>query len=166
MVNYAENPRLSAIIYQNGDKLIYCTVHEGPKGETPLGSFGPIMSDPLLHGPIGQYLATTQGVEGEYMAIGGQVSARVGRVVFDDGAGHTREAHVANGTYAIAGGYGKLDEALLISYDKAGKEIDRRRAFGFSCDPHYTGAHGNIPGTMCEPTERWTPQAIPQQPRN
>lgn len=163
MVNYMEHPWLSIVIYQAGDRLVYCTVNTSPTGEElPFGSVGDLSTDTLLRGPIAPELMETDGVEGEYMAVAGRVSSRVGRVMFDDGAGHTRQAKLANGTFATAGSYLRSDKALLITYDDAGKEIDRRPAFGVSCDPD-NQANRELPGTVCEPHERWTPQEAPHK---
>jgi hypothetical protein len=162
MVNFFEHDWLSVVIYQTGDRLIYCEVHWSSEGdEAPLGSVGGYGANTPLRGPIGLDLMSTEGAEGEYMAVAGRVSSRVGRVMFDDGAGHVRQARLANGTFATAGGYWTRDKALVISYDRAGKEIDRRRAFGTSCDPTYQGTDAALPGTTCGPLESWTPEATP-----
>lgn len=164
-INYVDHDWLPVVIYQADDRLIYCTVNKkaAEYGATALGSVSGVNRDDLLRGPITPDLMETQGVEGEYMAVAGRVGSRVGRVVFDDGAGHTRQARLANGTFATAGSYRNRHTAVLITYDQAGKEIDRRLAFGASCLPMNKAGDQQLPGTNCKDQERWKPRSTPER---
>jgi hypothetical protein len=116
-----------------------------------------------LPGPIQRLsLSSTEAVGGSVSVLG-RVSARVDRVVLDHGNGRTTTGRIRDGAFGLISRSDDVGEkAELISYDAAGREIDRRLLFQYSGEyPHcYTDPAGKViygdPGPDCLPADRWT----------
>lgn len=84
----------------------------------------------LLPGPVQRLLLVATGPNGGDVAVSGRVSARVHRLLLDHGDGTSTPARLARGAFGILTDGAAVDRrAELVSYDRAGTEIDRRSLF-------------------------------------
>lgn len=116
-----------------------------------------------LPGPVQRLSLSSTEADGGSVSALGRVSARVDRLVLEHGNGRTTTARLRDGAFGLISRTDDVGEdAELVSYDAAGREIDRRPLFQFSGGyPHcYTGPQGTViygePGPDCRPAEPWT----------
>lgn len=117
----------------------------------------------LLPGPVDRHLLSSSEVDGGEVSVAGRVSERVDRLVLEHGNGHTTAARLANGAFGLLSEEAYVEPgAELVSYDPAGREIDRRPLFQPTdqLDRCYTDPSGEViygrAGPDCQPAERWT----------
>jgi hypothetical protein len=101
-------------------------------------------------------------MDGGSVSVLGRVSARVDRLVLEHGNGRTTTARLRDGAFGIISRTDDVrKDAELVSYDRAGREIDRRLLFQFSeeYDHCYTDPDGTViygePGPDCRPADPW-----------
>ncbi|GAB2606651.1 hypothetical protein Aab01nite_01790 [Paractinoplanes abujensis] len=117
-----------------------------------------------LPGPVQRLSLSSTEQDGGSVSALGRVSARVDRLVLEHGDGHTTTARIEAGAFGLIAD-DVAANAELVSYDRTGREIDRRSLFGYSGDyPHcYTDPSGRIVygerGPACLPADPWTPPA-------
>jgi len=133
-------------------------------GETESGGSSSGAWEPRdwLPGPVQRLSLTSSEADGGEVAVLGRVSARVDRLVLDHGTGRTTTARLRDGAFGVIS---RTDDvrrnAELVSYDAAGREIDRRLLFRPSSEfPHcYTDPAGKViygdPGPGCLPADPW-----------
>jgi len=189
LLNHIEKDRRAVVIYHVQSKLIHClmgpAVKDGPEPRefTDDGyraiAYAIMDSSQWLPGPISKEAARSTDMDGGYVDAAGRVSARVARVVLDDGAGHQYTARLADGTFVVIS-----DDRIpnnggtLISYDASGKEIDRRPVLRQPTSRCYTDPAGNLVNptsnyefdlayksnkAQCAPAEPWS-RRTPAQP--
>ncbi|MFI5914318.1 hypothetical protein [Dactylosporangium sp. NPDC051541] len=125
---------------------------------------GPAWHHDWLPGPVDRLLLTSTERDGGDVVVIGRVSARVHQLVLDHGDGRKTVARIADGAFGIIaqGDIHEADHPALVSYDSAGREIDRRPLFvpfdrlgRCYVDPEGTIVYGT-PGPACRPAEPWT----------
>jgi hypothetical protein len=116
-----------------------------------------------LPGPVQRLSLTSTEIDGGSVSVLGRVSARVERLVLEHGNGRTTTARIHDGAFGLISATDDVREnAELVSYDAAGREIDRRPLFGYLQDfPHcYTDPEGTViygtRGQHCLPADPWT----------
>jgi hypothetical protein len=116
-----------------------------------------------LPGPVQRLSLSSTEADGGSVAVLGRVSARVHRLVLEHGNGRTTTARLRDGAFGLISRTDDVrEDAELVSYDAAGREIDRRRLFQYSgVFPHcYTDPAGKViydgPGPRCLPADPWT----------
>jgi hypothetical protein len=116
-----------------------------------------------LPGPVQRLSLTSTEQDGGSVSVLGRVSARVSRLVLEHGNGRSTTARLHGGAFGLISATGDVREnAALVSYDAAGREIDRRSLFAYSQDyPHcYTDPDGTViygsAGQKCLPADPWT----------
>jgi hypothetical protein len=172
MVNYAEYRDRAVVIYRTGAKMIICTMEPTvPPSDELSSSMGLLEPGEWLPGPIAAEGATSTELDGGDVSVAGRVSRRVARVLLDDGAGNTVAARLADGTFAVVSDRPiRRDRGVLISYDRAGTELDRRPALDLRgpkehcyADPTGRVVYGTAEPN-CRTAERWQPLARPTTP--
>lgn len=115
-----------------------------------------------LPGPVERLSLQSTESSGGTVSVLGRVSARVHRLVLEHGTGRTTTARLRGGAFGLISRTGDVrEDAELVSYDAAGREIDRRPLFQHSGEfPHrYTDPAGTViygePGPDCLPTDPW-----------
>ena len=116
-----------------------------------------------LPGPVQRLSLSSTEIDGGSVSVLGRVSARVDRLVLEHGNGRTTTARIRDGAFGLISATDDVREnAELVSYDAAGREIDRRPLFGYSLDfPHcYTDPDGTViygsQSQDCLPADPWT----------
>jgi hypothetical protein len=116
-----------------------------------------------LPGPVQRLSLTSTKADGGSVSVLGRVSARVDRLVLEHGNGRTTTARIHDGAFGLISRSDDVGKkAELVSYDAAGRVIDRRPLFVYSEDyPHcYTDPDGKViygdPGPDCLPADPWT----------
>jgi hypothetical protein len=116
-----------------------------------------------LPGPVQRLSLSSTEADGGSVSVLGRVSARVDRLVLEHGNGRTTTARIRDGAFGLISRSDDVGEkAELVSYDAAGREIDRRLLFQYSGQfPHcYTDPAGKViygdPGPDCRPADPWT----------
>jgi hypothetical protein len=116
-----------------------------------------------LPGPVQRLSLSSTESDGGSVSVLGRVSARVHRLVLEHGNGRTTTARLHDGAFGLISRTDDVrEDAELVSYDAAGREIDRRLLFGYSQEfPHcYTDPAGTViygePGPDCLPADPWT----------
>ncbi|GAA3927662.1 hypothetical protein [Actinoplanes auranticolor] len=116
-----------------------------------------------LPGPVQRLSLSSTEADGGSVSVLGRVSARVDRLVLEHGTGRTTTARLRAGAFGLISRTDDVrKDAELVSYDAAGREIDRRRLFQHSEQfPHcYTDPAGTViydgPGPRCLPADPWT----------
>ena len=114
-----------------------------------------------LPGPVQRLSLSSSDMDGGAVWALGRVGARVHRLVLEHGNGRTTVARLRDGAFGIVTRTSDVRPgAELVSYDSAGREIDRRPLFRPSDElPHcYTDPAGAViygtPGGKCLPAER------------
>jgi hypothetical protein len=94
--------------------------------------------------------------------MAGRVSPRVGKVVLQHGNGRVTQANLAGGTFTIINdGPVEVERLVLVTYDRSGRVIDRRRPWPLpqadSCytDPTGKVVVGDASSGDCKPAEAW-----------
>ena len=115
-----------------------------------------------LPGPVQRLSLSSSEFSGGQVAVLGRVSARVDRLVLEHGTGRKTTARLRQGTFGLISRTDDVQpDAELVSYDAAGREIDRRLLFRTSEEfPHcYTDPAGQViygdPGPDCRPADPW-----------
>ncbi|GAA3346003.1 hypothetical protein GCM10020358_55320 [Amorphoplanes nipponensis] len=115
-----------------------------------------------LPGPVQRLSLSSTEADGGSVSVLGRVSARVARLVLEHGNGRTTTARLRDGAFGLISRTDDVGEdAELVSYDAAGREIDRRRLFAYGEQfPHcYTDPAGTViygdPGPDCRPADPW-----------
>ena len=115
-----------------------------------------------LPGPVQRLSLMSTEFDGGSVSVLGRVSARVDRLVLEHGNGRTTTARLRDGAFGIISRTDDVQkDAELVSYDRAGQEIDRRLLFRHSLefDHCYTGPAGVViygeSGPGCRPADRW-----------
>jgi hypothetical protein len=116
-----------------------------------------------LPGPVQRLSLSSSQSWGGAVTVLGRVSARVKRLVLEHGNGHTTTARLAKGAFGLITRTDDVRrDAELVSYDAAGREIDRRPLFTTGeNDRCYTDPEGKViygvAGRDCRPADPWTP---------
>jgi len=116
-----------------------------------------------LPGPVQRLSLSSTEADGGSVSVLGRVSARVDRLVLEHGTGRTTTARLHDGAFGLISRTDDVrEDAELVSYDAAGREIDRRLLFQYSEQfPHcYTDPAGTViygePGPDCLVADPWT----------
>jgi len=116
-----------------------------------------------LPGPVQRLSLSSTEADGGSVSVLGRVSARVDRLVLEHGTGRTTTARLHDGAFGLISRTDDVrQDAELVSYDAAGREIDRRLLFQYSEQfPHcYTDPAGTViygePGPDCLVADPWT----------
>lgn len=114
-----------------------------------------------LPGPVERLLLMSTDVDSGDVTVIGRASAEVRRVVLEYGNGHTSEARLDNGMFALlSDGERVTGRAVLVSHDADDRVIGRMSLFGFhrdeSCftDPAGNVVYGKADGP-CHPAFHW-----------
>ncbi|MGA5299345.1 hypothetical protein ACPCHT_05420 [Nucisporomicrobium flavum] len=152
----------AAVLFLSGAGYAACDFVLGDRE-----SSGGINAEPWEHrdwlpGPVQRLSLSSSEADGGAVSVLGRVSARVHRLVLEHGRGRTTDARLRDGAFGIVTRTSDVrEDAELVSYDAAGREIDRRPLFpgprrDENCwtDPAGTVIYGTLGGT-CRPAERW-----------
>jgi hypothetical protein len=111
-----------------------------------------------LPGPVDVLAMSTSELDGGEVSMAGRVSERVHRLVLDHGDGRTTTARIRNGVFGVLTGDESVREnAELVSYDRAGREIGRTSAY-HEVDHCYVDPEGTVlyeGAGPCLPADRW-----------
>jgi hypothetical protein len=172
LVNRGEAGDYAIAVFLTDTRMIACDA--GPNGGG--GHYGPYGQLHWLPGPISVEAAsatTAKGGEGGGdVFLAGRISNRVGRVELDHGDGRLTTARLSEGTFAVATDGADIADgkAVLVTYDRAGKAIDRRAALflentGLTADGRYTEScwtdpagtrvYGRTGTTDCKQADPW-----------
>jgi hypothetical protein len=153
----------SAVLFLTDDGYFACGVTR-KRGEETSGGHNSSKwpHREWLPGPVQRLSLSSSEFDGGQVSVLGRVSARVDRLVLEHGTGRRTTARLRQGTFGLIS---RTDDvrrnAELVSYDAAGREIDRRLLFQASEElPHcYTDPAGRViygdPGPDCRPADPW-----------
>jgi hypothetical protein len=156
----------SAVLFLTGAGYLACGVIAEPGGGTSSGNSGSNKWSPRewLPGPVQRLSLSSSDRDGGQVAVLGRVSARVDRLVLEHGNGRKTTARIRDGAFGVISGSDDVRKnAALVSYDAAGREIDRRRLFRRSdafdncyADPDGTVVYGTKGPADCLPADPWS----------
>ncbi|MFI7540748.1 hypothetical protein [Actinoplanes sp. NPDC049599] len=154
----------TAVLFLTGAGYYGCGVTAEDGAEVSGGSSsGAWESREWLPGPVQRLSLSSSEASGGQVAVLGRVSARVDRLVLEHGTGRKTTARLRDGAFGLVSRTDDVRrDAELVSYDAAGREIDRRRLFAAGedfprcyADPAGRVVYGD-PGPDCLPADRWT----------
>jgi hypothetical protein len=151
----------AAVMFLNDTGYLACEVTDEPWSDISGGlSVERWTHRDWVPGPVQILILTSSDADGGAVTVLGRVSSRAGRVTLEHGTGRTTDARLEGGVFGLLSSSGDVrEDADLVTYDTAGRVIDRRKLLRPRPDTCWTGPDGTIfygsPGPACGKAEPW-----------